>query len=168
MRKLFLSLIAISCFLISCEKDPEAAAVPTYHIPVVEGYYATTNAGDLIGVYGEPNTLTMSEDYLISHPFPNPTYSHSSIYILKSPPTFSKGKYWIVPALQKGQELIYPSSNGGQYAFTGGVPITSGVFYKDFPFTHINFQLPPGTYRIYVMCENVLLYDNLIVQQYNQ
>lgn len=160
MRRLALYIAVIVWFLVSCEKDENKVKVPTSEIPVIEGFYRTNIQGDVTDIIGVPNSTNESDDIWMSHPYPNPALKISNVYVSINR-EFKHASLWLTPALLAGQELNPGTSNNGVYFIAGGfIVYSTDITESGRTYT---FSLPPGAYRIYLLCDNTLLYDNLIM-----
>lgn len=155
-------LAIIIWFLVGCGKDQDEVALPTSEIPVITGFYMSTIQGDINGVVGVPNCVNELNGYSMSHPYPNPARRISNVYIQYHNQT-DHATLWLTPALLAGQELNTGASNNGVYMVAGGFPVF-GLEITE-PARSYNVTAPPGAYRIYVLCDKTLLYDNLIITE---
>lgn len=147
--------------LTGCEKDPDAVKAPTNEIPVIKGIYQYTVVGDHYGTIGNPN-VNRSEDNLVMSTFPNPgNYFTQVWYDFRRP--VGSAKLWITPAIWEGQEIRGAYNNGLHYT-SGGLPVFVVTLIPPTGIVQTSW-LAPGYYRIYILADDIILYDNLVITE---
>jgi hypothetical protein len=166
--KIFQSLVVliILVFAYSCTKDIADIRMPDFAVPIVNGYYARDQNGNLIMPVGDPNVRLFSGSDAVSSAYsfgcyPNPSANYCFIYI-NAPAGQTLKKLWITQAIvgdrfDSGSENIYSPNLA-----VGGAPIFQAEFTSDHLTVDVS-KLSDGYYRIYLKVDDFLLYDNLLV-----
>ena len=167
------------CF-IGCKKDDSTFSANTL-IKIVTGFECRSETGDTYAIIGKPDIKTSDVDkanysnvkyFFVSAPNPNYSYGyyHEGIYFYASsrvPVNYSK--FWI--------EKVYYNEVPDQSKNTLGAntfvanPIINELDSLNFDAGYCRFganasQLEPGYYRAYMQINDVLLWDNLIINLY--
>jgi hypothetical protein len=175
----FLSLIFVSC---SKENDIQKGSVG---LPVIRGFQLRNELGDIYGEIGEPDNNIYYPQYsghfttgfsILCFPIPNRNYyynfyteynSNINIAIFSSKPV-NHAELWIERALYNQTEDNNYYTAGGVYAsgnphivHIDNIDLTAGYNYTQVGTANIK----AGYYRVFVKINNVLLWDNLIINQ---
>jgi hypothetical protein len=164
-------VVFITFIFIGCTKEEADFRLPQFEVPVIHGYFARDAAGSHMGIYGydRPNVnLGDHSDFRQARYFfmffPNPTHNSVGIYA-KSPDESEVKKLWITRAV-----LRPPFDVGTVWAddknnfIAGGAPLLQREFTGENIYLDLT-DLPNGYYRIYVKINNLLLYDNLVIDR---
>ena len=186
-KKYFLlSSVIFSIFSYSCNNpvSPDPIYYRIANPPVITGIIRTgPDSPEPLGIIGTPNeksTLSYSgspsnnalpNKYIMSSPFPNPTdYSTEIMYTL---PVKSKISLWVVRSRTAGEDFIDHSiySNGffktpsEQFSLKldGGTKDGGRYAFNWVTKDQSSNQLPDGFYRIYLVINNDLLWQDVWV-----
>jgi hypothetical protein len=175
-----LTLIFFTIALLGCSKKEPTYRLPSFEKPIITGYTALDEVGNYLYTVGKPNIKTtygeqestisnngtdISVDYSSAYEFivfPKPCINHLNI-IAFSPQKSSTKKVWIVNAHYYTEETI--SNNLGFQSFnSGGTPLIQIEFTGNDEYLDVS-SLPNGYYRIYLSVDDIILYDNLVVDK---
>ena len=151
---------------LSCEKDAGDFRLSCFEIPKIEGYILRSLDGTYLGEVGTPNRKNI--DYSTGYSFvfaSNPAFERFYLSI-GSPGGMSTKKMWITMAQFGDQLPDYSVDNGMTNMIAGGKPLIQKEFNEDHLDVDVS-SLQEGYYRIYLQIHNVLLYDNLVIYDFN-
>jgi hypothetical protein len=172
MSKSYLTALLFALISVfGCTKEEADFRVPEFEIPVIHGYFARDINGNGMGAFGyaKPNvnlgdksSLHDSNYYIIA--FPNPMHDFLNV-ITKSPDENEVKKLWITRAI-----LRPPFDNGTVLTdswnnfVAGGSPLLQVEFTQKNVFLDLT-ELANGYYRVYLKVNDLLLYDNLVIDR---
>jgi hypothetical protein len=167
MRKLLYPLLFL-IFLGGCSED-EMIPDTGLEVPVIHGYYARSEAGYSMGIYGysTPNVKlgNQSNDFMQSEyafiTFPNPAHNIYQVMI-NTPGQEEIKKIWLVQAVMRDPFQIPAVASDGNSNMIVNSPLVQITTRQNHALLDVT-NLPEGYYRIYVKVNNHLLYDNLVI-----
>ncbi|MCF8302042.1 MAG: hypothetical protein K9I94_02105 [Bacteroidales bacterium] len=170
MRKLTLIFTALLLMTAACEKSESTHRLSDLSIPECTGFHFRDHQGAIVATLGKPNVKLTAERESFENPYriesyPNPAYSVLAVYST-SKISNQPRKMWLVEATTK-EDVHYQgyTFSGSQNLIAGGAPIMEWETTKDGS-THIIIDnLPNGVYRLYVQFDDVLLWDNIIIDK---
>ncbi|MFO7868256.1 MAG: hypothetical protein R6U95_03035 [Bacteroidales bacterium] len=180
MTKRFCLILLVFSLLIKCTKDEPTYRLPGFQNPVITGYTAVDDAGNHLYIVGTPNTFIkhgtpetiignndtdLISDYNSAYKFlvfPKPCANNINIIIF-SPNKSSLKKIWIVKARYYTEKET--SNNLGFQSFnSGGTPLIQTEFRGEEKDIDVS-NLSDGYYRIYLSVDDMIFYDNLVVDK---
>ncbi|MEZ5042467.1 MAG: hypothetical protein R2828_21380 [Saprospiraceae bacterium] len=161
---ILLLLLATACG----EKDQ--VVISALETPVLTGYHLRDYNGQGLGNVGAPNTkwgnnpadFSASDIFFI--PFPNPSTELIRVAIVTT--KASQAELSITPAVYEEDSAV-PNFVGAELISAGGRPVKTlkvTLVEGSNNFAIGTADLPDGYYRIYLKVEELLLWDNLLIQ----
>ncbi len=157
--------ILIGLGAIGCSEE-EAFRTPNLGGEVITGFQYRDRVGNLVQKVGQPNTKTSSEDgayNFFAFPIPSRDVIFLSVFNNESRQI---ERVWITAAII--DNALYQSIviNSALLVVAQGTPLIE-IEPSDNQSISINVSsLPPGGYRLYVQIDDVLLWDNILIQRY--
>jgi hypothetical protein len=168
MKSLFSILIILLIVSTACSKDEEDTRLSSFQTPVVTGFYVRDGNGWVIQTIGVPNVKLgntsndITSAYLVLL-YPNPANERCSISI-HSPSGDEIKKVWLTRA-NPGEQLYNSFRMLNMSIMSlGGYPL----FQEETTGTNLSLdlsKLESGYYRLYVKINEILLYDNLVIDK---
>ena|SRR5271157_3247162 len=175
MKKLFFFSSVIIAILCSCSKTLSDYQTSGFPLVAIKGYIVRDEEGTEMGTIGNPDVQLKYPADSISPElglicYPNPAVT--MMYLLVFHHTYGENlRVWIVPATLSGNVPSNSAILGSMIPGEITKPLIDTTFTEtgnDFS-TYLRISdFPIGYYRVYLKCNGILLWDNIVFAKSNQ
>jgi hypothetical protein len=168
MKKLipFLALLILA----GCNKE-EITRGSELDAPIITGFNFIDPLGNPLATIGSPNSLNSvkkngEEFTLLLYPNPTNPYNGVNVHFQRTGGSRGPKKVWLVAGRTESNDPQFNFATSNPLVIGGQPLITIENIGPASSTIHLNLSgLPAGAYRVYAQYDDVLLWDNLLLQK---